>query len=75
MRQTLLSLMGSCGASFAAYLHAVGDGVFELKHGRGDLGRFFLGSVAEAVLRRANCGVLDVPPDDETARPSTTSSR
>ena len=32
-------------------------------HGRGGLGRFFLGSVAEAVLRRADCDVLAVPPE------------
>jgi nucleotide-binding universal stress UspA family protein len=43
-------------------------------HGRGLLGRFLLGSVAEAVVRHALCPVLTVSHPRSTQVPPTTSS-
>ena len=39
-------------------------------HARGGLGRFLLGSVAEQVVRRANCPVLTVTHPVETPQPN-----
>ena len=39
-------------------------------HGRTGLDRLLLGSVTEKVLRKAECAVMTVPPDDRTATPA-----
>jgi nucleotide-binding universal stress UspA family protein len=56
-------------ASFARDVHA--DLIVMGTHGRGAVGRFFLGSVAERVLRIAPCPVLTTRGADGQDHPST----
>lgn len=51
----------------AVAIHA--DAVIVGTHGRRGLDRFFLGSVAEAVVRNAPCSVLTVKPRSSRAHP------
>lgn len=56
-------------------LSAAADLVILGTHGRTGLRRFFLGSVAEAVIRTAACPVLVLPLGDELAQGSTPTLR
>ena len=56
---------GQPGESIVDAAQAEGAGVIVVgSHNRGRVGRFFLGSVSEHVVKHASCPVLVVPPTD-----------
>jgi K+-sensing histidine kinase KdpD len=63
LRTVAVTASGSASREIAAYAasHSV-DLVVVGTHGRTGVSRVLLGSVAEAVVRRAGCHVLTVPP-------------